>query len=327
MPKIKRKQIVLLIVLIAVLFIITEILPAFVSKVVPTTTIEYGNLKVSDEVKCYALRDETVYFAKTAGNVEYKAKENDQLKVGSSVIAFTEKQTSKSEKETETKSEYEKMIESLGERAVVTNSNTAQRKGVFSTYVDGNENYFTLDNFDKITESKASDKGKETEDIKASSVKENQPMYKMVDQSRWYLVCWIDSNSISKYEEGNRVSVEFEDTSIKFNIEQIVEEGNKYKVLLSSNRYYENFAKFRVTDVKLVTTDLDGIIIDNECITTKDGNVGVYVVSKTGDNSFVRIKSLGSDGEKTVVAENSFYDKEGNLVNTVKVFDEVLKKK
>ena len=77
--------------------------------------------------------------------------------------------------------------------------------------------------------------------------------------------------------------------------------------------------------MKLITTDIDGIIIDNKYLTTKDGKTGVYVVQTTGDPKFVQIKALGTDGEKTVVSENTFYDEEGQMVETVKVYDEILK--
>ena len=54
MPKIKRKQIVILILAILILYVVTEAIPGFVSKATPTTTIEYGNLLVEDDVTCYA---------------------------------------------------------------------------------------------------------------------------------------------------------------------------------------------------------------------------------------------------------------------------------
>ena len=124
------------------------------------------------------------------------------------------------------------------------------------------------------------------------------------------------------------ITVRFDDEradDVVFTDEKISEEGEKWKLLLSSNRYYKYFAKFRDLDVKLITTDIDGIIIDNKYLTTKDGKTGVYVVQTTGDPKFVQIKALGTDGEKTVVSENTFYDEEGQMVETVKVYDEILK--
>ena len=142
------------------------------------------------------------------------------------------------------------------------------------------------------------------------------------------MICWIDGEDISRYQVGADVTVRFDDEradDVVFTVEKISEEGEKWKLLLSSNRYYKDFAKFRDLDVKLIITDIDGIIIDNKYLTTKDGKTGVYVVQTTGDPKFVQIKALGTDGEKTVVSENTFYDEEGQMVETVKVYDEILK--
>lgn len=337
MTKIKRKNWILLAVAILVLVLVTEIVPKVVSSVTPTVTIEYGNLYIEDEVQCYALRDETVYLAGSDADVEFKVKEGRLIKVGTRVMNFeptgdgseAEKKTSNessndSAKETEGENEVN-LAEQLGKRGVETTSGKAKKKGVFTTFIDGYENYFKVSSFEDITEEKAATHCANLRDVKASSYSEKEPMYKIVDQSKWHIMCWIDGGDISKYSVGDRIDVNFDGTAVTFDIEKIVEDGSKWKVLMSSNRYYKDFAKFRTTKAKLVAMDMDGILIPNKSITTKDGEVGVYVVSKTGDYQFTKIKSYGSDGEYTVCAENIYYDAEGNLVETVKGFDEILK--
>lgn len=325
MPKIKRKQIVIFILAILILYVVTEAIPGFVSKATPTTTIEYGNLLVEDDVTCYALRDETVYAAPSAGSVKYSIDEGTQIKVGKEVLTF---QSSKSDTDPEKDIKFQDIADRLGDKAVSENITKANRKGVFSTYIDGYESYFTAENFDKITEAKAMERKGKIEDVKSSDVDKGQPLYKIADQSQWHMICWIDGEDISRYQVGADVTVRFDEEradDVVFTAEKISEEGEKWKLLLSSNRYYKDFAKFRDLDVKLITTDIDGIIIDNKYLTTKDGKTGVYVVQTTGDPKFVQIKALGTDGEKTVVSENTFYDEEGQMVETVKVYDEILK--
>ena len=320
MPKIKKKQCVLLIAIIAVLIIITEAMPKFISTVTPTITIEYGNLRVEDEVDVYILRDETVYLANDDATIEYKVKEGKQLKSGSRVISY-EKKNQQQEVDT-SKSE---MADRLGEKAVMKNSNYASRKGVFSTYVDGWENYFKVDNFNKFTKETVIDRAGDIKDIQSKNVSKYQPMYKITDQSKWYLLCWIDSEDISKYAIGKTVDIDFGSGAVRFTIENIKEDGKEWKLLLSSNRYYKEFTQKRKISINIVTMDMNGILIPNKSITTREGKVGVYVINKTGDSVFTEIKAYGSDGEMTVCAENIFYDAEGNLVETVKGFDEILK--
>lgn len=72
---------------------------------------------------------------------------------------------------------------------------------------------------------------------------------------------------------------------------------------------------------------LSGIVVPNENIVERDGHQGVYVLSKTGEEVFTRVKVLGTDGTNSVVKEDNFYDDAGNSVKTVKAFDEIIKKK
>ncbi len=321
MSKNRKKKIIILITTIILLYVITEVTPSVIDKVTPTETIEYGNLKIENQVNCYALRDETVYLASDYGKLKYEVREGRQLKVGTEVINFT-----RENREEDKEPRYNGIIDRLGEDAIVADTSAAKRKGVFSTYIDGYENYFTPANFKGITMESISNRSDEVMDLKSKKVDKNQPIYKLVDQSNWYIMFWIDSADIGNYEKGKSVQVRFDETVIKFSIEEVREDGKGWKVLLKSNRYYEKFAQFRTKKVTIISMDVDGVIIDNKYITTKGNDVGVYVISKTGEPKFVKIKSLGSDGEKTVVAEGTYYDIEGNLVNTVKVFDEILKK-
>lgn len=326
MPKLKRKQIVIFILVVLILYIVTQALPKLVATVTPTTTIEYGNLLVEDEVTGYALREETVYTAPSAGTLEYKAKEGAQIKAGSSVLSFAANESSSDDEKKNIK--FQEIADRLGDAAVSENITTAGRKGVFSTYIDGYESYFTVDNFEKITEEKASDKKNKMENVEAKKVDKGQPLYKISDQSQWYMICWVDGEDISRYQVGGKVTVRFDNEKaddVIFKVQKIKEEGDKWKLLLSSNRYYKKFAEFRDVKIKLITTDIDGIIIDNKYLTTKDGKTGVYVVQTTGENKFVQVKSLGTDGQRTVVTANVFYDEEGQMVETVKVYDEILK--
>lgn len=319
MPKIKRKHVVLLLGLIFLIIVITSVMPKLKKVVTPTTIITNGQLKVEDEVDGYVLRDESVYASKSLGNVKYVAKELELVKVGSKIIDFTQTSGDSEEKD------YSGQIrDNLGKSLKEVNSNNAKRKGVFSTYIDGYENYFKVSNFDSITEEKASEKTGGIEKFKEGKVKRYQPMYKITDQSVWYMICWLDGEDASKYEEGSNVKVLFDKDEVEFNINKIEPEGNKWKVLLKCNRYYEDFAKIRKVKVKLVAIDREGLLVPNKCITTKKGKQGVYVISKTGDENFVPVNVKAKDSENSIVSETSFYDEKGNLVNTVSIYDEVL---
>ena len=45
----------------------------------------------------------------------------------------------------------------------------------------------------------------------------------------------------------------------------------------------------------------------------------------SGEYAFTQVKVIASDGEYTVLQDVSFIDENGNSVNTVNVYDEILK--
>lgn len=64
------------------------------------------------------------------------------------------------------------------------------------------------------------------------------------------------------------------------------------------------------------------MIIKN--IIEKEDKFGVKILSKTGEEVFVEVKVLGTDGKKSALQEGIFYDENGNMVKSIKVFDEVV---
>ena len=97
------------------------------------------------------------------------------------------------------------------------------------------------------------------------------------------------------------------------------------KVIFSTNRIYEDFDKYRVKECSITAKSSSGIIINTDSIVEKDGVQGVYTIDKYGKENFTPIEIYSTQGDKTVVARNYFYDAEGYPVETIKNYDEVLK--
>ena len=318
----KTSPVLVLIVAILILYLITEIGPGIVENTVSTVIVKHEQLRVEEDVECYAIRSEDIYTAPSNGTVKYKVKNGDLVKVGAKVVDF--------DKSNEDYSEEAEKYKDLIARAKVPhidNIEHAPRKGIFTTYLDGNEKFFTMKNYKNITEEKAKERSDETVDVSAKKVGRNQPVYKITDQSSIGLVCWIQSGSISKYRKGDVVQVEFdEDTAVKFTITRIDKEGSQWKLLLETNRYFKEFADFRGKEVKIVSSDMEGLKIPNSAITTENGVVGVMVGDKSGDFTFVPVKIINSDGKSSIVKSNIYYDEKGKLINTVRIYDEILRK-
>ena len=318
----KLSPVIWLLLIIILLYVITEIAPVILERTVQTVIVKHEKLTVEEDVQCYALRSENVYAAPDNGTLEYKVENGELVKVGARVADF-HSTTDDFSGEVEP---YKELIQ----RADIPhrdNIENAGKKGIFTTNLDGNEKFFTMKNYKNITETKAKERSQDTVDVKTKKVGKGQPIYKITDQSSIGLVCWVRSGSISKYRKNDVVEVQFdEDTNVKFTITRIDKEGSKWKLLLETNRYFNQFADFRCKDVKIISSDMEGLKIPNSCITTENGIVGVYVGDKSGDFDFIPVKIITSDGKHSIIKSNIYYDKDGKLINTVRIYDEILRK-
>lgn len=321
----KYKPILIYLAVVLGLGILIYAVPKVTDVFATTYIVETGTLQVTEEVTCYFVREETIYEAGAAGEVNYLIDEGTHIKTGTKTAEFKEDESEGASAEA-ARSKYEEIIDGIGSAAVRTVSFDAQSSGVLSYYADGYESRLTPANMDTYTYDKVKDMQDKNIELKHTDVRRNEPMFKICDNDNWYIMCWIESGSVSKYQEGQDITIQFDDGSVDMTIESIVEDGDYWKITCWSNNYYESFTKCRVKDGVLVSKDFDGLIIKNSCITTRNGEMGVMVLQKNGEYAFTRIKVIANDGEYSALEEGTFVDQNGNTLKTVKVYDEILKR-
>ncbi len=297
MNKIGKALIVLFILAVAGLYAVIYVVPSITGALTPTLILQYGNLSISDQSKCYIVRDERVYTAPAAGGTTYYTADGIKVRTGVRIM------------DVNGVADY-----------------FADFNGVVCYYYDGYENLFTPENMASLTQDQVEGLDITIHNAVADSVSQGAVLYKICNNTKWYILSWIQPGSIGKYQEGNSVTINFPDGEyVKANIERIVNNDESWLVVMSTTMYYEAFARERVTDAEIVTSEYSGIVIPNGSITSKDGAIGVYVKRKSGEYAFTQIKVKMSDGENSIVEMGSFTDEAGNKINTVDVYDEILK--
>lgn len=325
MIKKQYRKWVALIAAIIILSFLTQVAPNLIKKVKATATAQYGQLSVKDEVEGVVLRKENVYITDSVLKMDYKVKEGYLVKAGSKLVEFSKGKQPTAEEEK--KQKQSELTKSLGDSAIVMTDGVAREKGIFSTFVDGYENKFSRENYKNIAFEDLEKITVEPQNVMSEEIKKGYPVYKIIDQSEWYIAIWVDNKNLGRYEIGSNVNVYLSDKDekpVEFKIEDISDAGKKSKILLSSNRYYEKLTSLRKVKITVETVSISGIIIENKSIVEKGDKSGVYVLSKTGEQVFTEIKILGSDGEKTAIVEDLFYNENGDMIKTVKVFDEIV---
>lgn len=201
-----------------------------------------------------------------------------------------------------------------------------QTNGVICYYIDGYESEFTPENMALLSREKVQTQTFDVQNVTRETTLAKEPLYKVVDNKKWYAVFWVAPENIVKYEKGKKATLNLPLGQVDGTIFEIVDDNGQWLVILEFNRYYEEFARVRKVDAEVVTSDYNGLIIRNESITTQDDQPGVYVRDKSGEYIFKPVKIITSDGEWSLVEVSYYYTENGDKVETVNIYDEILKK-
>lgn len=319
--KIRKKPVLIFLIAVIALYVVIYIVPTVTGALVSSYVVEYGELKTEDNTTGYFVRNEKVYLAGETGKTNVYIKEGTLVRRGTAIMEVS------ASGDGSVASKYEDLLTRLGKSGETASGYKVNPGGVVSYYADGYEGKLTPTNMEKENLAYYSKLSQDDVlDLSRKKVSKGEPVFKIVDRTKWYLVCYIDKSSADRYAEGDSVTVEFEDDSVETTVYSIKNQDGKTRVILESINYYKKFAQLRNAQVSLVTADTMGLIIENSSITEKKGVKGVYVKNKTNDYNFVPIQVIATNGEKSIVSKSSYYDAKGNLVETIDTYDEVLKK-
>ncbi len=318
----KTKAVIYIYIFVMVcLAVIIYVVPSVTGMLTPTEILPYGNLTETDTATCYFVRDEKVYLAEASGIINYYFEDKTKVRRNSTILTVTRRNVQR-----EGESEFAQIITKLGSDAVTKSDYKSEFNGVISYSIDGYEGYFTPGNildldYDKVKELPID----EPVNLTRETVYRDEPIYKICDNDKWYITCWVSAGNSVKYQKGRTVRLQLPLGQLRATVTEIAAKGDMWQIVFETDRSYEDFATLRVAEVEIITSDYSGIIVPNRSIAAVDGQVGVYVKQRTGDYTFTPIKIIASDGENSAVASSYFYDDEGQRVNSVNIYDEILK--
>lgn len=322
MRKIKMSPIFIFVIALVALYVVIYVIPTVTGALKSSYTAEYGELQTNDKMDGYFVKNEHVYFAENGGTENRYMSEGKLVRKGVTIMAVS------GDSDADKKSKFDNIRTEIGSDKITTGTYVTETEGIVSYYADGYEAKLTPENMVKKTYNYYKTlKNDNLVALTRSSVAKGDPVFKIVDRSDWYIVCYPPENHKKRYVEGDKISVRLDDdTSIVGRLYKVTTEGDKAKIIIKTDYYYKKFATERVAEVKAITSDAMGLVIYNSSITRKDGYEGVYVKQKTGSYNFVRIQVISTDGKKSVIKQSYFYDSKGNSISSVKNYDEILRK-
>lgn len=194
--------------------------------------------------------------------------------------------------------ELNELKNSLGGEAVSINA--PEKSGVFSTYVDGYEDLFTLDSLEEISPS----------DFKALT--EQVPTQvgdaagKVVTSSAWDLAMLVKEEELPKFEQRTEVSVRFSalTSAMPMDVKEVgyVEDGEAVVTLESRKNMVDTIA-FRQQNGFVIFESEKGIQIPKNALRVYESERGVFTV--TGRQAeYKPVTVVAEDAEHYIVKAN-----------------------
>ncbi len=317
--------------LIAVCCIVLYAVPSVRGMLERTYIAEYGRIDVTDEVSAFIVRDDAVYTA-AGPSVINRLAEADKLVMGGTRVVELKRDRKAEEKQANgsdlrnSVSKYFGIMEKLGDIVIPVEEGYSKTEGYVSYYVDGAEAKFTTSALDSLTyedyKSLEGIKSVETPDRKCA---EGEPVFKITRNGKWHLVYYLSNSTAEKYEPGAGVTVSINGKTMPATVSQVLT-GEKYsKVTLSCKEYFKGFLESRNVETTVTVASAEGLILeDNSIVDSPDGRRGVFVKNKLGEHVFKPVRVKADDGVRCGAYSDIYVDDEGNYVETIGTYDEIV---
>ena len=217
-------------------------------------------------------------------------------------------------------------MKELGDTYSVTEDGTTRTAGFICYVVDGAEARLST----KAIESLNRDDLKELTGRKAVKTPSrncgtNYPVFKIIRNRKWYLVYYLKKEDAAKYTAGETVYIEVDGENVPVTVRDVRDEGKNTRIVLTCKTFFDGFAETRTFDTKVTVESAEGLVLeDGSIVEAPDGKRGVFVINKLGEHVFTPVKAKADDGTKCVVYSDIYVDDEGNYVETIGTYDEVI---
>lgn len=248
----------------------------------------------------------------------------------------TEKSESEDGEESEEESEetekarvslkYNSIVKELGDSVIVTDDGVTGISGYINYHVDGAETGLSTGNVYNLLRKDFKElSGRRSVETPDGRCRKGDPLFKVVSNKKWYMVFFIDKDSAQKYYADRDVTAELGGQPVTVSV-AYTEEGQKdTMVVLTCKTFFDEFFDERVIDTSVTVASAEGLILrDSSIVEDKKGQIGVFVKNKLGEHVFTPVALKADDGERSAAFSDIFVDAQGNFVETISTYDEIV---
>lgn len=226
------------------------------------------------------IRDEVVTFAPRRGKADIKETEGTKVRAGEHILSLR------------TGEEQDKLYN--------------YKAGIVSYRIDGLENtlqpsernQLTYEQFNKV-------RGKIDAIEQGQRVNVGQPLFKIIDNFKFYLAVLLPQKKLANYEAGEQIEIiltQLEDVrSFKGEVDRIIADKPENIMIIELTKFVPQIIDLRKTTVRVVKERYHGLVVPCSALTKDDSDrVGVKIRGQTKDY-FKEVEVKHKVGDKAVI--------------------------
>lgn len=197
---------------------------------------------------------------------------------------------------------YEKEKEANIRIQAYKTSVNAEDSGVISFYFDGCENLLGMDKLDQLTSSDVKNIISKTVPIKTTEAKVQRPIYRIINNYKWYLL--LADTSEVEFLINNEYNISFDTNSNRIYKGKIIKINKTDKKNLVIIEMLEDIGSF-VSDRNIgvtISKKTNGFIIPINALEKRGKQNGVFIMNQS-NKSFVSIKILTQNKKYAIIEE------------------------
>jgi len=211
------------------------------------------------------------------------------------------------------------------------------KAGIITYKIDGLEEVYNIEDVYNLTASSTLKKEYTVSDkFNKETVSANEGILKIIRNFDYYIAATVDNEKAKLFSENKYIKTRIHSDGQQYEVWGFIKKINygceQSVLILYFDDYFYKIYDERYVDLELITDIYEGIKINTESLTEKDGMTGVYVQDASNIIKFFPIEIIGMDENFTIVALGEYVEKdERRLINvdgkryfTVKIFDKVI---
>lgn len=200
--------------------------------------------------------------------------------------------------------------------------------GIISYYIDGVEEVLTPDNISNIKIDFIKSLDIKPNSMRHEKVIYNQPVFKVIDNTVWYIGIFTDSSDAKNFKVGNKLTVEMNNSKVTGVVDEIINNKDFSLIKVKIYQQAQDFHKERRAILNITMDNYEGLKINRDSIIDKNGQLGVYELDINKKTKFVPIKVIGYKEDNVIIMDSFYYennDNDSKRINTVNLYDEILR--